>query len=679
MNSDLEGWDWIVLSFYFISLILVAVWVTLKKNKNTEDYFLAGRNVGWFVIGASIFASNIGSEHVVGLAGTGYESGAPMAHYELHAWIVLLLGWLFLPFYIRSGAFTMPEFLEKRFDAGSRWFLSVFSLIAYVLTKVSVTIYAGGIVVSELLGIDFWIGAIGVVVFTGIYTIIGGMKAVIYTETLQAIVLIIGSIIITYLGLEAVGGWDSLTEIVVRESPQHFNMWRPMNDPDFPWTGLLFGGTIVGVWYWCTDQYIVQRTLAANNIKIGRRGAIFGAYLKLLPIFIFLIPGIIAFALSVEDPVKYSIIKADRAFPMLVKELLPIGLKGLVAGGLMAALMSSLASVFNSCSTIFTIDIYKKLKPKESEKKLLNIGKFATVIIVLLGIAWIPIMDKIGGGVMYQYLQNVQSYIAPPVAAVFLLGIIWKRVNSKAAITTLLAGLFLLVVRLSAEIYYNPNTNILVNSIETVDNNKKYKLSVTVENNGFHDIQWENQKIWKEKAKQKSFLKFVDDEGNNKSTNLAYLTNYNLAETITIGNRVYIEKNKKLKFDIFYEAKNGFIDFKNFHIDNKKGFISDKNTKITYNLKIKKPQTIANGFLFEFARINFSHMAILMFIFSILLCISVTLSTTEPEYSKIVGLSFGTLTKEQKVENKNSYEKIDLILSLILVIIVIVILNYFTG
>ena len=550
MVTVLETLDWFVLGVYFFALILVAVWVVIQKNKNTEDYFLAGRNVGWFVIGASIFASNIGSEHVVGLAGTGFESGTPMAHYELHAWIVLLLGWLFLPFYIRSGAFTMPEFLEKRFDSRSRWFLSLFSLVAYVLTKVSVTIYAGGIVVSELLGIPFWYGAIGVVVFTGIYTVIGGMKAVIYTETLQAIVLILGSVIITYLGLQEVGGWNELRNIVIAESPDHFNMWRPMTDPDFPWTGLLFGGTIVGVWYWCTDQYIVQRTLAANNIKIGRRGAIFGAYLKLLPIFIFLIPGIIAFALSIKDPAIFSIEKADRAFPMLVKTLLPVGLKGLVAGGLMAALMSSLASVFNSCSTIFTIDIYKKLRPLESEKKLLNIGKIATTVIVILGIIWIPIMEKIGGGVMYQYLQNVQSYIAPPVTAVFLLGIIWKRVNAEAAITTLLAGLILLILRLGSEIYYQP----MIASGQFVDN-----------------------------------------------------------------------------------------------------------------------------FMFVFATVNFSHMAILMFIFSVLLCITVSILTNPPDYSKISGLSYGTLTVNHRKENRESYDTVDVILSIILVIIVVSILSYFTA
>jgi SSS family solute:Na+ symporter len=547
--SVLESFDWVVLGIYFLALIAVAVWVFLQKNKNTEDYFLAGRNVGWFVIGASIFASNIGSEHVVGLAGTGFESGTPMAHYELHAWIVLLLGWLFLPFYIRSGAFTMPEFLEKRFDAKSRWFLSLFSLLAYVLTKVSVTIYAGGIVVSELIGIPFWYGAIGIVIFTGIYTVIGGLKAVIYTETLQTIILILGSLIITYLGLQEVGGWNQLRATVTSVSPDHFNMWRPMNDPKFPWTGLLFGGTIVGIWYWCTDQYIVQRTLAANNIKIGRRGAIFGAYLKLLPILIFLIPGIIAFALSIQNPEIFSIEKADRAFPMLVKTLLPVGLKGLVAGGLMAALMSSLASVFNSCSTIFTIDIYKKLKPNASEKTLINTGKIATGFIVVLGIIWIPIMEKIGGGVMYQYLQNVQSYIAPPVTAVFLLGIIWKRVNSEAAITTLLTGLGLLILRLGSEIYYQEE----ILSGENIDN-------------------------------------------------IAY----------------------------------------------------------------------------AFATINFAHMAIFMFLFSVIICITVSLAFSPPDYKRIIGLSFGTLTEEQKAEHKNSYDTIDILLSIVLIILVIGILAYFT-
>lgn len=545
MNSVLNGPDYVVLALYFLVIIGVAVWVALQRNRSTEDYFLAGRHVGWFVIGASIFASNIGSEHVVGLAGTGFETGTPMAHYELHAWIVLLLGWLFLPFYIRSGIFTTPEFLEKRFDERSRWFLSLFSIVGYVLTKVSVTIYAGGIVVSELLGIDFWYGALGIVIFTGIYTVVGGLRAVVYTEAFQTIVLIVGSSIITWLGLQQVGGWNELRETVTAVSPDHFNMWRPI-DSDFPWTGLLIGGTIVGIWYWCTDQYIVQRTLAANNITIGRRGAIFGAYLKLCPILIFLVPGIIALALTIKEPETYSVARADSAFPMLVTTLLPTGLKGLVAGGLMAALMSSLASVFNSASTIFTMDIYKKLRPGHSEKELIHTGRIATAVIVVLGIIWIPIMDLIGGGVMYQYLQNVQSYIAPPVTTVFLLGILWKRTNAQAAITTLLAGLVLLVLRLSTEIYY---------------------------------------------------------------------------QGVTDG----------------------------------------------------------SGFFYTFATINFSHMAIFLFIFSVVLCVSVTLATSPPDYSRIKGLAFGTMTKEEYAAERAGLTKMDIVLSVVLVALVIGILSYFTG
>lgn len=447
MNTSLETLDWIVLGGYFAILLGIAWWVILQKNQTSEDYFLAGRNIGWFVIGASIFASNIGSEHVVGLAGTGAESGMPLAHYELHAWIVLLLGWFFLPFYMRSGAFTMPEFLEKRFDTRSRWFLSIFSIAGYVLTKVSVTIYAGGIVVSQLMGISFLSGAIITVLITGLYTILGGMRAVVYTEAFQTIILLLGSTVITVMGLNAVGGWS---ELKATAGSSHFNMWRPASDPDFPWTGLLFGGTVVGIWYWCTDQYIVQRTLAAHNIKIGRRGAIFGAYLKLTPIFIFLIPGIIAYALKQKGMINYE--KSDQVFPTLVQYLLPAGLKGLVAGGLMAALMSSLASVFNSASTLFTVDIFKKLYPESPEKKLVNIGKIATGIIVVLGMLWIPIMDKIGGGVLYQYLQNVQAYIAPPITAVFVLGIVWKRINAQGAIATLFYGLISGTLRIILEL-----------------------------------------------------------------------------------------------------------------------------------------------------------------------------------------------------------------------------------
>lgn len=456
--------DWVIIAIYFTVLVGIAVWVIRKKEDNTEDYFLAGKNVGWFVVGASIFASNIGSEHVVGLAGAGAGNKLPMLIYEIQAWIVLILGWVFLPFYQRAGVFTMPEFLEKRFDERSRWILSIFSIAAYVLTKISVTIYAGGVVVSALLGIDFWTGAIATVVLTGLYTVLGGMRAVVYTETLQAIILVIGAAALTMIGLDQVGGWESMKETV---TPEYLNMWRPVSDPDFPWPTLFISSTIVGIWYWCTDQYIVQRTLTAKNIKEGRRGTIFGGLMKLLPVFLFLIPGVIALTLKLRGEIQWD--TPDEAFPVLMSNLLPAGLRGLVAAGLLAALMSSLASVFNSVSTLFTIDIYKKLKPKTPEKKLVRTGQIATIIVVIVGIIWIPIMANISG-VLYEYLQSVQTYIAPPIAAVFIMGILYKRINAQGAYVTLIIGLVVGFLRILLEIISDSlNPGSLLHTLGTLN------------------------------------------------------------------------------------------------------------------------------------------------------------------------------------------------------------------
>lgn len=439
--------DWIVIAIYFLILFGIAVWVILQKQENSEDYFLAGRNVGWFVVGASIFASNIGSEHVVGLAGSGAGDKFPLLIYELHAWIVILLGWLFLPFYVRSGVFTMPEFLEKRFGPRARWFLSLFSLAAYVLTKVSVTLYAGGIVISTLMDISFMTGALATVVLTGVYTVLGGMRAVVYTETLQAVILVLGAATLTVLGLQAAGGWGSVVDTA---GPEYMNMWRSMDDPDYPWHWLVLSSSIVGIWYWCTDQVIVQRVLTARNLKEARRGSIFGAFLKLMPVFLFLIPGVIALVLKMRGELMWD--KPDEAFPALMMHVLPAGLRGLVAAGLMAALMSSLASVFNSCSTLFTIDIYKKIRPDVSEKQMVRVGRIATFVVVILGILWVPVIEQLADGALYGYLQNVQSYIAPPITAVFLLGIFSSRITNKGALTTLFSGLFIAVIRLSLEV-----------------------------------------------------------------------------------------------------------------------------------------------------------------------------------------------------------------------------------
>ena len=438
--------DWVILAAYFAILLSIIWWVMQKKQQSAQDYFLAGRNLGWFVIGASIFASNIGSEHVVGLAGTAANSGMVMGHYELHSWIILLLGWVFVPFYMRSSVFTMPEFLERRYSSESRWILSIISLIGYVLTKVSATVYAGAVVFQTLMGIEFWSGALAIVLLTGIYTILGGLRAVIYTDALQAIVLILGSLTISAIGLMKIGGWDSLVTSV---GPGHFNMFLSADHPEFPWMGMVFAPPIIGIWYWCTDQYIVQRVLAASDETQARRGTIFAGYLKLLPIFMFFIPGLIAFAMVKSGQLNYE--SSDQAFPTLVKELLPAGMRGLVAGGLLAALMSSLSSVFNSCSTLFTIDIYKKLKPETDEKKLVFIGRIATGVVVISGILWIPFM-KIISGELYTYLQSVQAYIAPPIAAVFLMGIFWKRINSQGALAALIVGFSAGMLRLILEI-----------------------------------------------------------------------------------------------------------------------------------------------------------------------------------------------------------------------------------
>ncbi len=445
---ELSTLDWLVLAGFFILLLGVVGMSMRQKEEDTADYFLAGRNASWLVIGASIFASNIGSEHLVGLSGSGAQSGMALAHWELQSWIILLLGWVFVPFYWSSKVYTMPEFLERRYNYASRTFLSVISLVSYVLTKVAVTVYAGGIAFKTILGIDsiwgidfFWISALGLVIITGIYTVLGGMKAIMWTSVLQTPVLIIGSVVILVVGLDQVGGWSEVERI----NDANLHLIRSASDVDFPWPGIIFGSFIIGFWYWCTDQYIVQRVLSAKGIKEARRGTMFAGYLKLLPVFIFLFPGMIAVALKEKGIINYA--SADQAFPTLVAELLPSGVKGIVIGGLVAALMSSLASLFNSSATLFTIDFYKKFKPESSEKHLLKVGRIATIVIVILGILWIPVMSLIAD-VLYEYLQSVQSLIAPGIAAVFLLGLVSRRITPAAGYAGLVSGFVLGMIRL---------------------------------------------------------------------------------------------------------------------------------------------------------------------------------------------------------------------------------------
>ena len=461
--ATLTTMDWAVVGAYFVVLLAIVISVT-RRQTTTTDYFLAGRNVGFFAIGASIFASNIGSEHIVGLAGQGASTGMAMAHYELHAWIVVLLAWVFVPFYYQSRVFTMPEFLERRFGPRPRWILSLVSLAAYVLTKVSVTVYAGALVFSTLLPDTFggpqnafWFGAIATVVLTGLYTIAGGLRAVLYTDSAQAVVLLIGSIAITYFGLERLGGWGELRAFA-GENVAQYALWRPLSDPDFPWLGILIASPIVGIWYWCTDQYIVQRTLAAKDLRTARRGALWGAFLKVWPVLFFLVPGLIGAALHAKGliaiPTEDGALSGDRVFPTMVTSLLPAGLRGLVVAGMMAALMSSLSSLFNSTATLFTVDVYEKLRPGASEAQLVTVGRIATLVVVVLGLVWIPVMPLISKGGLYQYLQSVQGYLAPPITAVFLLGLFNRRINNRGAVWGLGLGFVLGMTKLIIQAFF---------------------------------------------------------------------------------------------------------------------------------------------------------------------------------------------------------------------------------
>ncbi len=461
--------DWVVVGIYFTGLVAIVHWSS-KQISSTSDYFLAGRHASWFVIGASLFASNIGSEHIVGLAGNGASSGMAMAHWELHAWVMILLAWVFVPFYYRSGVFTMPEFLERRFDSRCRWVLSIVSLLAYVFTKVSVTVYAGALVFMSLLPDTFgspenafWVGAIVTVIMTGIYTVFGGLRAVLYTEVAQTVVLLLGSFFITWFGLKELGGWGEL-QATASASKADFALWRPLvqegvpwwKNGDFPWLGILIASPVIGIWYWCTDQYIVQRTLASKDLTSARRGAIFGGFLKVWPVMIFLIPGMIGWALHQKGSISIPLrsegqIDGDQVFATMVTGLLPVGLRGLVVAGLMSALMSSLASLFNSCATLFTIDIYEKLKPGKTDKHYVFVGRLATVAVVIAGLIWIPIMKAMAGGGIYKYLQGVQGYLAPPITAVFLLGLFWRRVNATGAFWGMIIGFVLGMSKLTIE------------------------------------------------------------------------------------------------------------------------------------------------------------------------------------------------------------------------------------
>jgi solute:Na+ symporter, SSS family len=435
--------DIAIIAVYFVIVFGIGFYFS-RKERTSEDYFLASRDIGWFFVGASLFVSNISTEHFIGLSGTGASSGLAVGHFEwLACLILLILGWVFVPFYLRSNVFTMPQFLERRFSRQCAVYLAGISIIAYIFTKISVQLYAASVVLERVAGWSLWKTAVVLVIATGVYTIAGGLAAVIYTDTVQTLILITGAVALTLIGLDKVGGFAHLRTMV---PPSYFHMMKPASDPQFPWTGIFFGAPILGIWYWCTDQVIVQRVLSARDEGHAKAGTIFAGFLKILPVFMLVLPGIIAYALYPEQ-----VTKPDFAYPTLVLNLLPVGLVGLVMAALLAAVMGAMSSVFNSASTLVTLDFYKKLRPNASEAQLVNFGRIATGAMVLLGLLWVPFIHLLSAQ-LYIYLQSVQAYISPPIAVCFIFGILWTRVNGQGAISSLLTGFVLGAVRFVFEV-----------------------------------------------------------------------------------------------------------------------------------------------------------------------------------------------------------------------------------
>jgi len=435
--------DIAIIAVYFVIVFGIGFYFS-RKERTSEDYFLASRDIGWFFVGASLFVSNISTEHFIGLSGTGASSGLAVGHFEwLACLILLILGWVFVPFYLRSNVFTMPQFLERRFSRQCAVYLAGISIVAYIFTKISVHLYAASVVLERVAGWSLWKTAVVLVIATGVYTIAGGLAAVIYTDTVQTLILITGAVALTLIGLDKVGGLAHLRTMV---PSSYFHMMKPASDPQFPWTGIFFGAPILGIWYWCTDQVIVQRVLSARDEGHAKAGAIFAGFLKILPVFMLVLPGIIAYALYPEQ-----VTKPDFAYPTLVLNLLPVGLVGLVMAALLAAVMGAMSSVFNSASTLVTLDFYKKLRPEASEAQLVNFGRIATGGMVLLGLLWVPFIHLLSAQ-LYIYLQSVQAYISPPIAVCFIFGILWTRVNGQGAISSLLTGFVLGAVRFVFEV-----------------------------------------------------------------------------------------------------------------------------------------------------------------------------------------------------------------------------------
>ncbi|XP_057675341.1 sodium/glucose cotransporter 1 isoform X2 [Corythoichthys intestinalis] len=486
-----------VIVIYFLVVLAVGLWAMVRTNRATVGgFFLAGRSMVWWPIGASLFASNIGSGHFVGIAGTAAATGIATGGFEWNALIVVvLLGWLFVPIYIKAGVVTMPEYLKKRFGGQRiRIYLSVLSLFLYIFTKISADLFSGAIFINLALGLNIYLAVVALLVVTALYTVTGGLAAVIYTDTLQTIIMIVGSFILMGFAFNEVGGYENFQERYMNAIPSitgniskscyeprqdSFHIFRDAITGDLPWPGLVFGLTIQALWYWCTDQVIVQRCLSGKNLSHVKGGCILCGYLKLVPMFIIVFPGMISRILYTDvvacvDPnecIKHcgtSVGCTNIAYPKLVVNLMPDGLRGLMLSVMLASLMSSLTSIFNSASTLFTMDIYTKIRPSASEKELMIIGRAFILVLIGVSIAWIPVVQSAQSGQLFDYIQAITGYLTPPVAAVFILGIFCKRVNESGAFYGLTIGLVIGLTRMIAEFVYGTGSCVEPSDCPTI-------------------------------------------------------------------------------------------------------------------------------------------------------------------------------------------------------------------
>lgn len=430
MQNPIDLIDGGIIIIYFLLVIGIGLFMK-HRDKNVQDYFLSGRKLGWFAIGISLFATNISSEHIIGLAGGGAARGLAIAQFELMAiFFLIILGWFIAPIYRNANVLTTPEYIGKRFNETNRKFYSGLSIFTYILTKILVTLFAGGILLNKLFGLSIFTSSIIIILLTGVYTLVGGFSAVIRTQMFQGILVIVGAGLVMFFGLNQVGGFHGLRD---KLSLDHFQMFKSISDPDFPWTGIVFGAPIIAFWYWCADYYIVQRILGAKSIEDARTGTMLASFLKTLPLFILVLPGLIAVAL-------YPDVRGDEAFPALVYgDLLPVGIKGIVIAGFLAAMMSSLSAAFNSIAALYTIDFFKSNHPDASERTLVLVGRMATIVTIFVVLLIVPFI-KIMNSTIYIFLQSTQAFISAPISAVFLLGFTLKKINAKSVFVSFLIG-----------------------------------------------------------------------------------------------------------------------------------------------------------------------------------------------------------------------------------------------